>query len=158
MLDTSDPSSGAIAVSVGTLAFQMVPAGDGWQVDGASTHTAGWEGDDFVVREGPSELARLSVVGGPSPSPVEAAGLAGWWWCPSAQTALHLTEADGELRLQRGQTPPEPLTPVGERSGRWVVAAPWGLLEFEPDGHTGRVVLHRAEGLDLVRLAADASP
>lgn len=157
-LDTSDASSAAIAVSVGNLAFQMIPAGDAWQVDGVPTHTAGWEGDDFVVREGPSELARLSVIGGPLPSPVEAAGLAGWWWCPPALSALHLIETDGDLSLQRGQTPAEPLVRVGERSGRWVLAAPWGLLEFERDGRAGRVVLHRAEGLELVRLAADAAP
>jgi hypothetical protein len=54
--------------------------------------------------------------------------------------------------LQRGQTVPEPMVPVGDRAGRWVMAAPWGLLELDHDGHAGRVILHRAEGLELQRL------
>lgn len=155
--DGHDPSSGVRAVTIGTLTFHLLPDGDGWQVEGAATHTAGWEGDDFVVRDGPTELARLAVFDGRSLSAQEMAGLAGWWWCASAQTTLHVIESDGELHLQRGQTAPERLTPVGWRSGCCVLAAPWGLLELEADGPTGRVVLHRAEGLELVRVVADVT-
>jgi hypothetical protein len=121
--------------------------------------TAGWEGDDFVLRDGPAERARLHEVGGALPTAPELAGVEGWWWCPSAAVTLRVIESDGGWMLQRGQSTPEPLQPAGDRDGRWVLAAPWGLVELDHDGLVGRVVLHRAEGLAVHRLAAlDTTP
>jgi hypothetical protein len=134
------------------LSFHLVTSGDGWQVSELPSHSAGWEGDEFVLRDGPMERARLQEVGGARPTTTEMAGLTGWWWCPAADTTLRVTETDGGLALQRGQSAPEPLLPAGDRDGRWVLAAPWGLLEFDHDGRHGRVVLHRAEGLRIRRL------
>ena len=58
----------------------------------------------------------------------------------------------------RAADDPEPLVAVGERDGRSVLAAPWGLVELDLGGDTGRVVLHRAEGLRLHRLADTSRP
>lgn len=152
--DPAQPDDQVVAVNVDSLSFRMVPIGDGWQVDGMPTHTAGWEGDEFVVRDRSTEVARLTAVDGDPPSDTLTPALAGWWWCAAAHTALEVTAADDEWWLRRGQGAREPLRPVGERNGRWVLAAPWGLVELDHDGRRGRVVVHRAEGLELVRLVA----
>lgn len=146
--------AGAITATVGTLSFHLVASGDEWQVSELPSHSAGWEGDEFVLRDGSAERARLQEVGGVGPTAHEMNGLAGWWWCPAAATALRVTETDGGLFLQRGQSAPEPLLPAGDRDGRWVLAAPWGLLEFDHGGRHGRIILHRAEGLRIRRLVA----
>lgn len=147
-----DSDAGTIGVKVGELSLRLVPVGGLWQVEGAPSHTAGWDGDEFVVRDGNGELARLRVVGGGMPTDDDMARLAGWWWCPSACAALRVTHLDGDLWIRRGQGPEETLSPVGERSGCWVLAAPWGLVEMERAGSGGSVTLGRAEGVRLVRL------
>ncbi len=156
--DETSSDAASIEVAVDSLAFRLVPTADGWQVDGMPTHTAGWEGDEFVVRDRSAEVARLSVVGGDPLPAASMSAFTGWWWCASARTALQVAQDGGELWLRRGQAPREPLRPVGARDGRWVFAAPWGLLELDRDGRRGRVVLHRAEGLELVRLVEPSSP
>jgi CubicO group peptidase (beta-lactamase class C family) len=150
--DDAHSPGDTLVVTVGALSFHLVEAGNEWRVSEMPSNHAGWEGDEFVLRDGTSERARLHEIGGTPPTAAEMAGLAGWWWCPAAAASLRVTTADDGLMLQRGQTVPEPLEPVGDRAGRWVMAAPWGLLEFDHDGHTGRVILHRAEGLELQRL------
>jgi hypothetical protein len=89
-----------------------------------------------------------------APSAERLAAMAGWWSCPSAHTVLRVERRAGELWLHRGQQPPEPLVAVGERDGRSVLAAPWGLVELDADAGHGRIVLHRAEGLRLERIGA----
>jgi D-alanyl-D-alanine carboxypeptidase len=150
--DDASSSAGTLVVSVGTLTFHLVASGDEWRVAELPSNHAGWEGDEFVLRDGTSERARLHEVGGTPPNATEMARLTGWWWCPAAAMALRVTMLDDGPALQRGQTMPEPMVPLGDRAGRWVVATPWGLLEFDHDGRAGRVILHRAEGLELQRL------
>ena len=144
---------------VGGLSFHLVADGVGWAVAERPAVTAAWEGEVFVVRDGAAEIARLQPVGGALPSDEQVAGVVGWWWCPSAQAVLRVSAGGaGELWLHRGQRPPEALVVVGSRAGRCVLAAPWGLLELDLEGSSGRVVLHRAEGLRLERLAAVSRP
>ena len=152
--DADGSATDSIAVDVGTLSFHLVASGDGWQVSELPSHSAGWEGDEFVVREGPEERARLREVGGAVPSAAVLAGLTGWWWCPAAGATLRVAENGEGLTLRRGQSAPEPLVPIGDREGRWVLATPWGLLELDHDGDQGRVVMPRAEGLRIRRLVA----
>lgn len=146
----------AVDVEVGTLRFALQADGAAWHVAGRPAMRVAWEGADLVVRDSGREVARLRSVGGRAAADDELVGLAGWWWCPSADAALHVERIAGGLVLRRGQSAPEPLVPVGERAGRWVLAAPWGLLELDRDGSAGVVVLHRAEGLPVHRLAAVA--
>lgn len=147
-----DPESRSLDVEVGDVSFRLVASGEAWQVEGVPTHVAGWDGDEFVVRDGRGELARLREVGGRPPAGVDLAGLRGWWWSPSASAVLHVTLEGDQLWLRRGQGPAERLLPVGERSDRWVLAAPWGLLELDRAGRCGAAVLGRAEGVPLERL------
>ena len=143
---------------VGGLSFHLVADGIGWSVAERSSVAAAWEDDALVVRDGAAEIARLQPVGGAAPSADRLAVLAGWWSCPSAHTVLRIEQRGDELWLHRGQLAPEPLVAVGEREGRSVLAAPWGLVELDADGANGRIVLHRAEGLRLERIdAADRS-
>jgi len=147
-----DAAARSLGVVVGEMSFRLVASGDAWQVEGAPSHTAGWDGEEFVVRDGRGELARLREVGGPLPTEADMKALSGWWWCPSASSTLHVSVEGGRPWLRRGQGPAEALSPVGERSGRWVLAAPWGLLEFDRSSDGARAVLGRAEGVPLVRL------
>jgi hypothetical protein len=143
---------------VGGLAFHLEPDGAGWSVAERRSVTAGWEDDALVVRDGAAEIARLQTMGGVPPDAQQLAGLAGWWSCPSAHTVLRIEWLGADLLLHRGQQPPEPLVAVGEREGRSVLAAPWGLVELDAATGDGRIVLHRAEGLRLERIgAADSS-
>jgi hypothetical protein len=147
-----DSADTAVDVEVGTLRFALEAAGPAWRVRGRPAMRVAWEGADLVVRDADREVARLRSVGGRLAGPDELSDLAGWWWCPSADAVLHVERTAGGLVLRRGQSAPEPLVPVGERHDRWVLAAPWGLLELDRDGMAGVVVLHRAEGLPLQRL------
>jgi CubicO group peptidase (beta-lactamase class C family) len=147
-------ADGLVAVSVGGVGFEMEPHGAAWRVKGRPAMAVGWVGDDLAVRDGTREVARLSPTsGGAAPDPV-LREIAGWWWCREARAVLHLEPGDGGLVLRRGQLAPEVVVPAGERAGRWVLAAPWGLLEFDGDLQSGAVVVHRAEGLPIERLAA----
>lgn len=153
------PPAGAVGrAEVGGLSFHLVPDGIGWSVAERPSVTAAWEDEAFVVRDGLAELARLQPTGGEPPSPTRVAGVAGWWWCPSAQSVLRVVHQDGELWLHRGHRPAEPLVAVGAAEGRVVLAAPWGLVELDLDGDEGRVVLHRAEGLRVQRIDAASRP
>jgi hypothetical protein len=153
------PPAGAVGrAEVGGLSFHLVPDGIGWAVAERPSVTAGWEDEAFVVRDGVAELTRLQPAGGEPPPPELGAGVAGWWWCPSAQAVLHVSAHDGGLWLQRGQRPPEPLVAVGSSAGRVVLAAPWGLVELDLAGDEGRVVVHRAEGLRLQRIGQPSRP
>lgn len=145
---------GTVAVSLGGLAFDIEPDDAAWRVKGRAAMTAGWVSGEFVVRDGAREVARLSPVGGGT-LPVPALDeLAGWWWCHAARTVLRIEHVGDALMLRRGQLPAEPLVVAGEREQRWVLAAPWGLIEFDRSLREGSVVLHRAEGLTIERLAA----
>ncbi len=153
--DSARPGSAAVCrASVGGLVFHLVPDGIGWTVAERSSIGVAWEGEALVVRDGVVEMARLLPMAGRPLGADHLDMLAGWWWCPSAHTALHITRDGDTTWLHRGQQPPEPLVAVGEREGRVVLAAPWGLLELDADGRHGRVVLHRAEGLVLERIDA----
>jgi hypothetical protein len=134
------------------LSFHLVPDGVGWSVAERRSVSVGWEDDALVVRDGAAEIARLQPVGGAATSTDRLAALVGWWSCPSAHTVLRIEQRGDDLWLHRGQQAPEPLVAVGEREGRSVLAAPWGLVELDADGAHGRIVLHRAEGLRLERI------
>ena len=153
--DVAPSSPAAVCrAEVGGLSFHLVADGIGWAVVERPSVTAAWEDDALVVRDAAAEIARLQPVGGVAPSSERLAVLAGWWSCPSAHTVLRVEQRAGELWLHRGQQPPEPLVAVGERDGRSVLAAPWGLVELDADAGHGRIVLHRAEGLRLERIGA----
>jgi CubicO group peptidase (beta-lactamase class C family) len=137
---------------VGGLSFHLVPDGVGWSVAERRSVSAGWEDDALVVRDGTAEIARLQPVGGAPPTADRQATLAGWWSCPSAHAVLRIEQRSGDLWLHRGQQAPELLIAVGEREGRSVLAASWGLVELDADNAYGRIVLHRAEGLRLERI------
>jgi len=139
-------------VVVGDLTFHLREGDGGWQVVERPSTVVGWDGSDLVVRDDVDELARLQAIGGAAPSAAVVRSLAGWWWCEAASAALRVVQGAAGAELHRGQAAPELLVPVGDREGRWVLAAPWGLLEFDHDGRTGRVVLHRAEGIVLQRM------
>ncbi len=150
--DATSDDAAVCQAHVGGLAFRLAPAGDAWRVVERPSVLAAWERGELVVRDGGAEIARLAAVGGTPATGTDLEGVAGWWWCPPARATLAIECADGSLHLRRGQRPAEPLLPVGDRDGRWVFAAPWGLVELDRDGDAGLVVLHRAECLPLQRL------
>jgi CubicO group peptidase (beta-lactamase class C family) len=147
-----DSTDRTLAVDVGDLSFHLDPSGDAWTVRELPSNTAGWEDGDFVLRDGSAERARLRPIGGTPPSTDELTEITGWWWCPSAATTLRVDSTDHGLTLRRGATAAEALIPIGSRDGRWVLAAPWGLLEIDRGGGRGQVVVHRAEGVPIQQL------
>lgn len=146
-----------LRVSVGDLTFHASKNGNQWLVDEQPDTSLVWElsassEPELVVRRGNAVLARLTPVPGEPATTDDVTDIVGYWACPSASTVLHIARDATAFTLQRGQLAPEPLVPVGQRDGRWLLATPWGAVALDPGLRSGDVSLARAEALAIHRV------